>query len=395
MARYIYQGTFKDGNGRVVASGTISVYLAGTTTAANVYTASAGGSAVNSVTSDTDGHFLFYIDDGDYTSSQQFKIALSKTNFTTKTYDNIRISPLTDRTKNAVINGNFDIWQRGTTFNAAANNDYTADRWQHAKDGSGATINVSQQSFTLGQTDVPNEPEFFFRHDVAVAGTGETYHAQVQAIEDVRAFAGQTVNLSFYAKAASSIILPRVRAVQFFGTGGSPTPAVYVNFAVDLTIGTTWTKYTYSITVPSISGKTLGTNNDSSLTVYFYLPLDSTLTFDLAQVQLEKGSQATEFDNRPIAEELALCQRYYEQVVYGANNKHMRYASAGDEVADFPINFSEKRDTPAMGLTGESTTNGTSSVAATNAKDMFFRTTSTALGNVYTNNGTITADAEL
>jgi hypothetical protein len=94
MARHIYQGTFKDGNGRVVTSGAISVYEAGTITAANIYTASAGGSAVNSVTSDsTDGSFLFWVDEADYSPVQLFKIVLSKTNFTSKTYDDIQVYP--------------------------------------------------------------------------------------------------------------------------------------------------------------------------------------------------------------------------------------------------------------------------------------------------------------
>jgi hypothetical protein len=101
MARYIYQGTFKDGNGRVVGSsttanstaGTVSVYLAGTTTAATVYTASSGGSSVASVSTDAYGHFSFWVDDSDYDSSQKFKIILSHANFKSKTYDNIEILP--------------------------------------------------------------------------------------------------------------------------------------------------------------------------------------------------------------------------------------------------------------------------------------------------------------
>ena len=99
MARYKYQGTFKDGNGRVVGTattsdgvaGTISVYLAGTTTAASVYTASTGGVAVNSVTTDTHGYFYFWVDHDDYTCSQQFKIVLSHSDFESKTYDNLVI----------------------------------------------------------------------------------------------------------------------------------------------------------------------------------------------------------------------------------------------------------------------------------------------------------------
>lgn len=91
--RYIYQGVFRDGNGKIVDSGTVSVYLAGTTTAASVYAASSGGTAVNSVLSGSDGSFSFFVDDADYSDSQAFKIALSKTDFTSKSYDNIIIFP--------------------------------------------------------------------------------------------------------------------------------------------------------------------------------------------------------------------------------------------------------------------------------------------------------------
>jgi hypothetical protein len=69
------------------------VYLAGTTTAADVYTASAGGTAVASVTTDTHGNFAFWVDDGDYGSSQLFKITLSHGDFESKSYDNIIIIP--------------------------------------------------------------------------------------------------------------------------------------------------------------------------------------------------------------------------------------------------------------------------------------------------------------
>ncbi len=62
--RHSYQGTFKDINGAVVGSlttsdgnaGTITVYLADGTTAADVYAASSGGAAVNFVQTDDYGH---------------------------------------------------------------------------------------------------------------------------------------------------------------------------------------------------------------------------------------------------------------------------------------------------------------------------------------------------
>ncbi len=92
MPRHIFQGTFTDGMGRVVLSGTVSVYLAGTTTPASVYVASSGGVAVNSITSSAiDGSFSFYVSDTDYNPSQRFDAILSKTHFISRTLHDIEI----------------------------------------------------------------------------------------------------------------------------------------------------------------------------------------------------------------------------------------------------------------------------------------------------------------
>lgn len=61
--RYPFIGTTRNQSGAVVFGATISVYLAGTTTPADIYTAATGGSAVHSVVSSlTDGTFAFYVE---------------------------------------------------------------------------------------------------------------------------------------------------------------------------------------------------------------------------------------------------------------------------------------------------------------------------------------------
>ena len=90
--RYIEQGTVRDGEGRIVAGATISVFLAGLPTPASIYVASTGGTAVNLVTSSSNGSFLFYVDDGDYATSQLFDVVISKGDrFDTITYYNRNI----------------------------------------------------------------------------------------------------------------------------------------------------------------------------------------------------------------------------------------------------------------------------------------------------------------
>jgi hypothetical protein len=199
------------------------------------------------------------------------------------------------------------IWQRGTSFSLSAGQTYTADRWITVISGAGSTSTISQQATTaaeLSALEIQN-PQFYLRYAVTVAGS-VTYRDLAQRIEDVRTFAGQNVTVSFYAKAASSITVG-VQMYQGFGSGGSADTSTT---PINVTIGTSWQKYTVTIACPSISGKTIGSG--SMVATVFILP-NSTFTLDITMVQSEYGSTATSFDYRPYGTELQLCQRYYEK----------------------------------------------------------------------------------
>jgi hypothetical protein len=212
--------------------------------------------------------------------------------------------------KNRIINGDFGVWQRGSSFNVTSSGTYLADRFAANFNGSGATRTVSRQAFTPGAAPVAGyEGEFFLRYAQSVAGTGSTLNVLSQRIEDVRTFAGQTVTVSFWAKAAASTTVPSIQYYQNMGSGGSGDASG--NFATNVALTTSWQRFSYSLTLPSLSGKTLGTS--SFLAVDFYLPLNATFTIDVWGVQLEAGSTATAFETASgsIQGELALCQRYY------------------------------------------------------------------------------------
>jgi hypothetical protein len=210
--------------------------------------------------------------------------------------------------RNCIINGNFDIWQRGTTSTVTtAGSNYLTDRY--IWNTSGNTTTVSRQAFTVGQTDVPYEPTYFHRIQITAAISAQL--SLEQRIEDVRTLAGRTATLSFYAKGAAGFTL-NYSVAQNFGTGGSPSSGVSVGSGT-VSLTTSWQKFTITFNVPSISGKTLGTNNDHFLQVVWQMPASATNTFDLAQVQLEAGTVATPFERRSYGQELALCQRYYEK----------------------------------------------------------------------------------
>jgi hypothetical protein len=224
--------------------------------------------------------------------------------------------------RNRIINGNFDIWQRGTSTGswvAPVSDFYLPDRWVCNSGGTGGNGSLSQQAFTAGQTDVPGEPTYFMRWEITSAASGQTSGGSYveQRIEDVRTLAGQTATISFYAKGTGT--LPNIYLTQTFGSGGSAQ--VLHTLASSVALNASWTKYTYTVNVGSISGKTIGSNHYVGLT--FMVPINSTYTLDLAQVQLEPGTVATPFERRSYGQELALCQRYYctrptvRFVVYG------------------------------------------------------------------------------
>jgi hypothetical protein len=210
--------------------------------------------------------------------------------------------------KNLLINGNFDIWQRGTTNPNPNSGAFITDRFRCDWNGN-AGVNISRQNFLLGQTEVPHEPQFFYRWQQVIAGAGATIHKISQTVESVRTLAGKVATVSFWAKADTARQIA-LTVTQLFGNGGSvPVVTPVAAFQVK----STWAKYTATFQVPSIAGKLIGAASNDSLMLSFDLPLNVLQTFDLAQVQLEDSPVATPFENRSPAEELLLCQRYYEK----------------------------------------------------------------------------------
>jgi hypothetical protein len=209
--------------------------------------------------------------------------------------------------RNRIINGGFDVWQRGTSFSAAG---FTADRWLIQTDGSGATRAISQQTFTPGNAITGHESIYHLRYNQSVAGSGATFNILDQRIEDVRTLAGQPITVSFWAKAAANTTIDS-SIQQSFGSGGSSEVSGLSSGT--LTVTTSWQRFTYTGTLASISGKTVGANSYAAFRINF--PRNATFTVDIWGVQVERGSIATPFEQRPIGMELALCQRYFINIV--------------------------------------------------------------------------------
>ena len=219
--------------------------------------------------------------------------------------------------KNALINGDYRISQRGTSFSiTSAAVSYTLDRWNAYQNGNG-TMTVTQEAFTAGTAPVAGyEGSNFARVNISSAGTTTDWLFR-QPIEDVRTFAGQTVTLSFWAKASATQTI-KAQLQQVFGSGGSGTVSTTVISSQALT--SSWVRYSASVSVPSISGKTLGTGSNLLLQFSVGTGGIATGTVDFWGVQLEAGSVATPFTTATgtLAGELAACQRYYYRITASA-----------------------------------------------------------------------------
>ena len=220
--------------------------------------------------------------------------------------------------KNAVINGAFNVWQRGTTFTGPAIFAYTADRWQTVCNGTVGGLVVSQQAFTAGTAPVAGYEGTYFLRQVLTSQSGGSVTALATRLEDVRLYANSTVTLSFWAKADASRTWS-TRLIQSFGSGGS---ADVTTSGSSLSVTTAWTRFTQTFTVPSIAGKTIGAG--SYLYVIIDGPINTAQTMDIWGVQVEDGSVATAFQTATgtIQGELSACQRYYLLLgtsIYSAN----------------------------------------------------------------------------
>ena len=203
--------------------------------------------------------------------------------------------------KNKIINGDFNIWQRGGTSTTNGAWNYFADRFQSYNYG--GTFSPSRQTFTAGTAPVAGyEAQYFLRINSSLTGS-----TVAQPIEDVRTLAGQTATISLWAKSDSSNAL-KISMFQVFGSGGSGTVTVLNNAAM-ATLTTSWVRYSYTVAIPSISGKTVGTSSN----LFLQFTGDTSKNLDVWGVQVEAGSTATAFQTATgtIQGELAACQRYY------------------------------------------------------------------------------------
>lgn len=286
--------------------------------------------------------------------------------------------------RQAIMNGNFDIWQRGVNFTLAdLSGVFEADRWKDYVDKNGGTLpNLVRTRELLTPGDIPGSL-FFSRLTTNGAGSslgvnseGE-YSQKIENGTSKLCGLNKKVTISFYARSsiANKRICPTIR--QNYGSGGSPTAQEEIK-GTPITLTSSWTKYIVTFTTNTLVGKTFGSNLDDYLNLTFWNMWGATFgntyvqtgvsaesfvgagNIDIAQVQLCSGDVALPFQPKSFEEELRACQRYYEKsydytVAPGAatlnGGVYFQTPTAGTGSMYAPVHYSvEKRTSVAPTL---------------------------------------------
>lgn len=237
--------------------------------------------------------------------------------------------------KNYCINGNFDIWQRGTSFNAPPHASFTTDRFMVANviTGSIPTLVHSQRQLINGELDGSNFCYRIASDSLGVLNSNDYYQLSTHIENGTRKLCGASkkVTVSFYAKSSIANKKLLCHLFQKYGTGGSPSTSEYIA-GKPVVLNTSWQKFTFTFNTNTLVGKTFGTNNDDVLKVVFDIAygLGTAPTIgdtvgenfgngyiEIAQVKIESGDMATPFVPNLPSEEIGMCRRYYQAIPFG------------------------------------------------------------------------------
>jgi hypothetical protein len=296
--------------------------------------------------------------------------------------------------RNLIHNPLFNVAQRGVgPFTADGN--FTADRWSISITSD--TVSISPQS-TLGDADRAGIGDEEAKFQLVNVFTGNaaagSFNLLSQRIENVRRLAGKTVTFSFWAKASGTQKLG-INLTQIFGTGGSPSGANRVLATGNsVTLSTAWARYSSTIAVPSVSGKTLGTNSNDCNQLEFWFSSGATSnaaagnigvqsgTIQLWGVQLEVGSVATPLEKPDPRYDLSNCQRFYQQFIGRLDAYNVAGGITGWSVALMVV--MRALPTAAVNFTGSANNTG-STVSPLTQGSIQIYSTAVATGNVVTN----------
>ena len=264
--------------------------------------------------------------------------------------DKFIINPVSDSDRNILINGNFDVWQRGVSFTAGTENwNYSADRWFHAQstgyvptgDIIRGDVISSDTPFSSGLTNVPCTHSIAYRNTTTATDfAAGDYNFIGQLVEGfnyaslwsaghmtvsfwVKAQIAGTYNVSFRNRtynrsyvASYSVINANTWEWKSITVPVDTQNPTLWNFTDKVGLRLEWTigKCGANYETPSINTWQAGSYHCTPDAVNALATASGTaINFQLAQVQLEAGRIATPFQPRRIDDELTKCERYYEK----------------------------------------------------------------------------------
>jgi len=209
--------------------------------------------------------------------------------------------------KNMIINGGFDIWQRGTSILSASHNTYTADQWININDSIG-TINITRQDISSQAIGLR------YAARVEKSSGANNRFVFINMSEGALNCVGKQVTLSFWLRKGPNLTSGITASI---GTRANKYSTVYDNGDIGISNSqinsTTFTKFTSTFNITSATA-----NNNADLFELEFTAFQAGGTgvyFEVAGVQLEIGNSATLFSRAggTLAGELAACQRYYHR----------------------------------------------------------------------------------
>jgi len=223
--------------------------------------------------------------------------------------------PMNSLFRQAIINGNMDVTQRGTSIAMTSANDYTLDRWYCETATAGTDKTVSQEDGTG-----VNGSKYCARVKMVSDVDELLTFSQALESQDSIKFRGQKLTLSFYARGGAEFVADNATLVSKIVTGKGTDQKVLAfttsanGVSQNNTLTTGWQKFTCTTTAAIASditqiGVSFAFTHAGSGTTTNY--------FEITQVQLCAGDVALPFMPKSEAQEKIDCKRYYERITAG------------------------------------------------------------------------------
>lgn len=238
-------------------------------------------------------------------------VFVSTTTWFSSDTDSVEYAPRQGPGSSYLVNGGFDIWQRGSTFASAGAGIYTADRWGFFRGSFAAGATVSRQSAAY-----PAFSEYALRMQRDNGNSSTTQLTVTQALEsiDSKKLRGRDVVLSFLVRKGADYSGGDVTARMLSGTGADQ-PLLGAGLTGEVTLINGTVTPTTAFRRRFIVG-TMGTTAAQLGIEFKWTPTGTAGANDwieITDVKLEQALLPSAYEGRSFAEELALCQRYYEK----------------------------------------------------------------------------------